>query len=34
MSPTMTALRAGWNRGLIELRQSFTNGQDLFGQFF
>lgn len=34
MSPIMTALRAGWNRGLIELRQSFTNGQDLFGQLF
>ncbi|WP_370947730.1 ABC transporter permease [Amycolatopsis sp. cg5] len=34
MTPIMTALRAGWNRGMIELRQSFTNGQDLFGQFF
>jgi ABC-2 type transport system permease protein len=34
MSPTATALRAGWSRGLIELRQSFTNGQDIFGQVF
>jgi ABC-2 type transport system permease protein len=30
----MTAVRAGWRRGLIELRQTFTNGQDLFGQLF
>jgi ABC-2 type transport system permease protein len=29
MNPTATALRAGWSRGLIELRQSFTNGADL-----
>ncbi|MFI1017615.1 ABC transporter permease [Streptomyces sp. NPDC020965] len=29
MNPRGTALRAGWNRGLIELRQSFTNGEDL-----
>lgn len=29
-----TALRAGWSRGLIELRQSFTNGGDLFNHFF
>lgn len=28
------AVRAGWRRGLIELRQTFTNGQDLFGQLF
>lgn len=31
---TTTALRAGWSRGLIELRQSFTNGADLWGHFF
>jgi ABC-2 type transport system permease protein len=29
MSPTTTALRAGWARGVIELRQSFTNAGDL-----
>ncbi|MBC6470404.1 ABC transporter permease [Actinomadura alba] len=29
MNPTTTAIRAGWARGLIELRQSFTNGADL-----
>jgi ABC-2 type transport system permease protein len=34
MSPTTTALRAGWSRGLIELRQSFTNGADLWAHFF
>ncbi|MFI9582166.1 ABC transporter permease [Streptomyces sp. NPDC052236] len=28
-SATTTAVRAGWTRGLIELRQSFTNGADL-----
>ncbi|MGI5451116.1 ABC transporter permease [Streptomyces sp. CA-243310] len=28
-----TALRAGWDRGGIELRQSFTNGGDLFNHF-
>lgn len=33
-NPTMTALRAGWFRGLIELRQSFTNGAELFAHFF
>ncbi|TMR98273.1 ABC transporter permease [Nonomuraea basaltis] len=33
MSPTATALRAGWSRGLIELRQSFTNGAELFSHF-
>ncbi|MEV4018693.1 ABC transporter permease [Nonomuraea angiospora] len=33
MSPTATAWRAGWSRGLIELRQSFTNAADLFGHF-
>ncbi|WP_189173741.1 ABC transporter permease [Streptomyces lasiicapitis] len=26
---TGTALRAGWSRGVIELRQTFTNGADL-----
>jgi ABC-2 type transport system permease protein len=34
VSPTTTALRAGWSRGLIELRQSFTNGAELWGHFF
>jgi ABC-2 type transport system permease protein len=34
MSPTGTALRAGWARGAIELRQSFTNGGDLLNHFF
>lgn len=34
MNPTATALRAGWSRGLIELRQSFTNGAELWGHFF
>lgn len=34
MNPTTTALRAGWSRGLIELRQSFTNGAELWGHFF
>jgi ABC-2 type transport system permease protein len=29
-----TALRAGWSRGLIELRQSLTNGGDLVNHFF
>ncbi|MFI7698061.1 ABC transporter permease [Nonomuraea sp. NPDC049480] len=33
MSPATTALRAGWSRGLIELRQSFTNGAELFSHF-
>jgi ABC-2 type transport system permease protein len=28
------AVRAGWRRGLIELRQSVTNGSDLFGHLF
>jgi ABC-2 type transport system permease protein len=27
------AIRAGWQRGLIELRQSFTNGPELFSHF-
>ncbi|MGH8918926.1 MAG: ABC transporter permease, partial [Actinomycetes bacterium] len=34
MNPVSNALRAGWSRGLIELRQSFTNGSDLFGHLF
>lgn len=34
MNPTTMAVRAGWTRGLVELRQSFTNGQDLWGQLF
>jgi ABC-2 type transport system permease protein len=34
MSPTATALRAGWSRGVIELRQSITNAGDLFNHFF
>jgi ABC-2 type transport system permease protein len=29
MTPAGEALRAGWSRGLIELRQSFTNGGEL-----
>ncbi len=33
MNPTTMALRAGWSRGLIELRQSFT-GAALIGQLF
>jgi len=34
MNPTTTALRAGWSRGAIELRQSLTNTGDLFNHFF
>ncbi|TMR20610.1 ABC transporter permease [Nonomuraea turkmeniaca] len=33
MNLATTALRAGWSRGLIELRQSFTNGPELFSHF-
>ncbi|RVX47524.1 ABC-2 type transport system permease protein [Nonomuraea polychroma] len=33
MNPATTALRAGWSRGLIELRHSFTNGPELFSHF-
>jgi len=33
MTPTTTAVRAGFTRGLIELRQSFTGGA-LIGQLF
>ncbi|RDI54386.1 ABC transporter permease [Nocardia mexicana] len=34
MNPIATALRTGWSRGVIELRQSVTNGADLFNHFF
>lgn len=34
MRPTAMALRTGWSRGLIELRQSFTNPAELWGHFF
>jgi ABC-2 type transport system permease protein len=34
MSPTMVATRAGVIRGRTELRQSFTNVQDLWNYFF
>ncbi|MFB4273700.1 ABC transporter permease [Nonomuraea sp. MTCD27] len=33
MNPATATLRAGWSRGLIELRQSFTNGAELFSHF-
>jgi ABC-2 type transport system permease protein len=34
MSPTMFAARAGMARGRIELRQTFTNAQDLWNYMF
>ncbi|MFF2963923.1 ABC transporter permease [Streptomyces sp. NPDC057963] len=34
MNPTTTALRAGWTRGMIEIRQSVTNTGDIFNHFF
>ncbi|MBB5914006.1 ABC-2 type transport system permease protein [Nocardia transvalensis] len=34
MTPTLVAARAGVARGLIEIRQMLTNGQDLFMQYF
>jgi ABC-2 type transport system permease protein len=34
MNPVWIALRAGRSRGLVELRQSVTNGGDLFNHFF
>lgn len=34
MSPTMAAARAGAHRGRIELRQTFTNAQDLWNYLF
>jgi ABC-2 type transport system permease protein len=33
MNPATTVLRTGWTRGRVELRQSFTNGADLFSHF-
>ncbi|MFG1790503.1 ABC transporter permease [Nocardia sp. NPDC049149] len=34
MNPIAIAVRQGWTRGMIELRQTLTNGQDLFGLLF
>jgi ABC-2 type transport system permease protein len=34
MNPTMAAVRAGFRRGGIELRNTFSNGQDLWNYFF
>ena len=34
MSPVMNAMRAGFARGRIELRHTFTNAQDLWTYFF
>jgi ABC-2 type transport system permease protein len=34
MSPAMAAARAGATRGRIELRQTFTNPQDLWNYLF
>ncbi|WP_194832327.1 ABC transporter permease [Nocardia sp. XZ_19_369] len=34
MNPMAIAVRQGWTRGMIELRQALTNGQDLFGILF
>jgi ABC-2 type transport system permease protein len=34
MNPVVHAARAGWRRGLVELRQTYTNPQDLFSQLF
>jgi ABC-2 type transport system permease protein len=34
MSPTLIAVRSGLRRGLIELRQTFTNAQDLWAYLF
>ncbi|MCW3842159.1 ABC transporter permease [Micromonospora yasonensis] len=34
MNPTMAAARAGLRRGVIELRNTFTNAQDLWNYFF
>ncbi|GAA3596200.1 ABC transporter permease [Kribbella ginsengisoli] len=33
MSPRMMAVRTGWRRGVIELRQSFTNAGELLSHF-
>ncbi|MFD6155225.1 ABC transporter permease [Nocardia sp. NPDC060256] len=34
MNPIAVAVRQGWTRGRIELRQLLTNGQELFGLLF
>ncbi|WP_067533055.1 ABC transporter permease [Nocardia crassostreae] len=34
MNPMTVAVKAGFRRGAIELRQSFSNGMELFTQFF
>ncbi|MFC9996501.1 ABC transporter permease [Nocardia sp. NPDC127526] len=34
MNPMTVAVKAGFRRGGIELRQSFSNGMELFAQFF
>ncbi|MGW5672405.1 ABC transporter permease [Micromonospora sp. NPDC003776] len=34
MNPTMAAVRAGFRRGVIELRNTFSNAQDLWNYFF
>ena len=34
MNPTMTAVRVGARRGVIEMRQSLTNAQDLWNYLF
>ncbi|MEV6556678.1 ABC transporter permease [Nocardia sp. NPDC051756] len=34
MNPIAVAVRQGWIRGMIELRQLVTNGQDVFGLLF
>ncbi|MFI6871223.1 ABC transporter permease [Nocardia sp. NPDC050406] len=33
MNPTAMAWRVGWSRGLVELRQSFTNAEELISHF-
>ena len=33
MKANAVAVKAGWRRGLTELRQSFTNGPELFSHF-
>ncbi|TVT61150.1 ABC transporter permease [Amycolatopsis rhizosphaerae] len=34
MNPVLRAVHAGLDRGLIELKQTFTTGQDVFAQLF
>ncbi|MEV4987590.1 ABC transporter permease, partial [Micromonospora sp. NPDC053811] len=34
MNPTAVAVRAGFQRGMTELRNTFTNAQDLWGYVF